>query len=286
MRRYYGITAIVLMLSFLCSCSVSGFSSALCPPSASSENVSSAADLAATPSQSPTALVDNTARAKIFRTFLSDNYQELSNTFFEGITGIGFIDLDKDGGIEMLLFDAGASAAMGLQFFDIIEDKVECVSANLNSVGSAFGGKHMSAVVVNANSFQDFRLIQNKETDELFFVVNSGNGAADFMYRELIRFGCNGGVLTLTSLMYIYSEIDIDSGAVTGAIYKVNGEEVSAAEYSNALEKFDSGMTDTGYIAKGVFFSEISEEGTKFNFETMMVMADKALSLFGIELCS
>ena len=286
MRRYCSIAIIVLMLSLLCSCSETGFSSALNSPSAAFSNATSSTDLTVSPSSSQAALVDNVARAEIFRTFLSDNYEELLNTFFEGISGIGFIDLDKDGGIEMLLFDAGASAAMGLQFFDIIEDKVECVSANLDSVGSAFGGKHMSDVVVNANSFQDFRLMQDKETGELFFIVNSGNGAADFVYSELIRFGSANGVLTLTSLLYLYKEYDIDSGVETGESYKVNGEDVSASEYSIAINKLDSGMTDLGYIAKGVFLSEISGEGTRFNYENMMAMADKALSLFGIQISS
>lgn len=286
MRRYYSLAIIVLMLSLLCSCSSAGFSSALSSPSASSSNASSSTDFTAAPSPSQTVLVDNFARAEIFRAFLCDNYEALSSAFFEGITGIGFIDLDKDGGIEMLLFDAGASAAMGLQFFDIIEDRVECVSANLSSVASVFGGKYMSSVVVNANSFQDFRLMQDKETGELFFIVNSGNGAADFMYSEIIRFGSTNGVLTLTSLLYLYNEYDIDSGAETGEIYKVNGEKVSAAEYSDAINKLDSGMTDLGYIAKGVFLSEISGIDTRFNFENMMAMADKALSLFGIEISS
>ena len=281
MRRYYSIAIIALMLCLLCSCSAAGFSSALSTPSTASST-----DLTAEPSLSPAVLVDNIARAKIFRTFLSDNYQKLSDVFFEGITGICFIDLDKDGGIEMLLFDAGASAAMGLQFFDIIDNKVECISANLDSVGSTFGGKHMSDVIVNANSFQAFRLMQDKETGELFFIVNSGNGAADFVYSELIRFGSTDGVMTLQSLLYIYNEIDMNTGAVTEESYKVNGEEVSAAEYSDAINKLDSEMTDLGYIAKGVFLSEISGEATRFNFENMMTMADKALYLFGIEISS
>lgn len=283
MRKYHSVTTIALALFLLCSCSTAGFSIALGSPSANSHGDSSSAVLSLEPSMPQAELAGNIARAKIFRTFLSDNYAELSDAFYEGIYGIGFIDLDKDGGIEMLLFDAGASAAMGLQFFDIIDDRVECISANMESVGAAFGGEHKSDVVVNANSFQDFRLMQDKETGELFFLVYSGNGAADFSYSELIRFTNTEGVLALTSLLYLYKEYDLESGSETGKRFKVNGTNASAAEYSSELNKLNSRMSDTGYLAKGVFLSE-GNYGS--SLDGLMEMTDKALCLIGIQLRS
>lgn len=283
MRKYHNVTAIVLALFLLFSCSTAGFSTALGSPSSNSHGDSSSAVLSLEPSMPQAELAGNIARAKIFRTFLSDNYAELSDAFYEGIYGIGFIDLDRDGGIEMLLFDAGASAAMGLQFFDIIDDKVECISANMESVGAAFGGKHKSDVVVNANSFQDFHLMQDNETGESFFLVYSGNGAADFSYSELIRFGNDDGILSLTSLLHLYKEYDLESGAETRKRFKVNGKNSSAAEYSSTLNKLSSGMSDTGYIAKGVFFSE-GDYGS--SLDGLMEMTDKALCLIGIQLRS
>ena len=278
MRKYYSIIIIALMLSLLCSCSTAGFSSALGSPSANPSDDSSSTDLTAEPSPSQAVLVDNTARAEIFRTFLSDNYQELSDAFFEGISGIGFIDLDLDGGIEMLLFDAGASAAMGLQFFDIIDDKVECVSANMESVGAAFGGEHMSDVVVNANYFKDFRLFEDKETGKKFFIVNSGNGAADFSYSELIRFGNCNGVLTLESLMYKYEEYDIDTGNVKSDNYKIAGEDADNTLYEAAYKSFFTGAEDLGYVAMGAFLWE--NDGYSSGLNGLLKMADRARFLF------
>ncbi|MBP8639770.1 MAG: hypothetical protein KBI01_02545 [Oscillospiraceae bacterium] len=268
---------IALVLALLCSCSPAGFSSALDTPYSSPPDYSSST--APLTSQVEAALVENISRAKIFRDFLSDNYNALSKAFYEGIKGIGFIDLDQDGGIEMLLFDAGASAAMGLQFFDIIDDRVECVSANLDSVRTAFGGKHMTDVVANANSFQDFRLMQEKESDKLFFLVESGNGAPDFIYREFIRFSNTDGVLSLERLLYKYTEMDIDSGAVTSQSYEVNGKTASSDEYSFSKSRLASSIFDTDYAAEGVF---LWEGNYSSDLDGLMAMTDEALLRVGI----
>ena len=287
MCKFKCLIFILIFVSLLCSCSKAEVSSAFGAISVnspeSSLHSSSSTDLSdkgALPSPSQTIVVDNKARGEIFRAFLSDNYQKLSEAFFGGISGIGFVDLDMDGGIEMLIFDIGASAAMGLQFFDIVDGSVECISANMDAVGTSFGGKHFSKVIVTANYFEEFRLMEDNTTHEKFFTVSSCNGAADFSYSELIRFGNDDGVLTLTSLLYLYQDFNIDSGAVIGETYKVNGIDSGRDQYSAAYEKIFSEISDTGFKAKGVFLSE--RKDYENGLDGLLVMAEKALSLIGL----
>jgi len=283
MRRFYCTVIIAAILFMLCSCSNAELSSAFVYPSVGSSagisQLSSATDLDSEPAQ-PSAVVDNNARGEVFRAFLSDNYQELSDAFFGVISGIGFIDLDMDGGIEMLIFDAGASAAMGLQFFDIVDGKVECVSANMEALGTIFGGKHMSGVIVTANAFDAFRLVKSTTTGEKLYIVQSGNGAADFIYSELIRFGNDNGVLTLQSLLYKYEDYNIDSGDLTGESYKILGKAANRSAYDSAYSEFFAGVSDTGFDAKGVFLWESSDY--EASFDGLMAMADNALTLYKV----
>jgi len=281
MRRIYPILIIALALALLCSCADTGlFSGGSSSPSqaesASPTNITGEA-VSPSPSQAPSA-VDDEARFKLFRSFLSENYQQLSDAFYNGISGVGFIDLDIDGGVEMLVFDAGASAAMGVQFFDIVDGKVECVSANMEDVGKAFGAEHMSKVIVNANYFDDFRLMQDKASGEKFFIVQSGNGAADFSYSELVRFGNDGGVLTLESLMYKYDEYDVDSGVLVSGIRKIAGETAELDEYDAAYSSFFKGAEDLGYAAMGAFLWENSDFDA--GLDGLLAMADKARMLY------
>ncbi len=269
MRKLYTIIIISFILSLLCSCGTDA------PSSSSTQTPSPSPSASTAPSPSPSA--DSSQRKVIFRSFLSENYQKLSDSFSGGISGIGFADLDLDGGMEMIIFDAGASAAMGVQFFDIVDGKVECVSANMDAVGKTFGGTHMSSVIVNANHFNDFRLMKDKTTGEKFFIVSSGNGAADFTYSELIRFGNKSGVLTLESLLYKYETYDVDSGETTGDTYKIKGKSADGAAYKAANDAFYASAEDTGFDAQGVLTWE-----SNFNasYEGFMAMADKALSLY------
>lgn len=278
MRRFYGILSVIIVFSMLCSCGSTGasVSSAISP--ASSAKPSGTSSPAASPSPSPSIKPSpdiNVERKTFFREFLSDNYQKLSDDFPGGISGIGFIDLDLDGGMEMIIFDAGASAAMGAQFFDIVGGKVECVSANMDAIGKDFGGSHISKVAVNANYFDDFRLMKDKSTGKKFFVVKSGNGAADFSYSELVKFGSNNGILTLESLMYKYDNTDTDTGKVTSSSYKVGGKSASAADYNAADKAFSSANEDTGFTAKGAFVWS-GEYGS--GQAGLLAMADEALS--------
>lgn len=232
-----------------------------------------------TPAGHDRASIENEERAAVFRTFLSERYAELAGALYGGIAGVGFIDLDCDGGMEMLLFDAGASASMGVQIFDIIDGEVECISANIATVGERFGGDHFTETFVNANLFEDFRLMENKQTGESFFLVSSGNGARDSSYTELIRFSADGEVLTLTGVAYRYEEYDEDSGEIKSVSYKVGGREASKEEYMALTGKIYSEAEDTGLEAKGVFAWE-SDAYTE-GLDGLLAMADKALSLTG-----
>ena len=275
MRKSYSILIIVLILSLLCSCEISSL------PPAETASPSKSPSLSPTPSPSPSS--DNTQREEIFRTFLSENYQKLSDSFAGGISGIGFIDLDLDGGMEMIIFDSGASAAMGVQFFDIVSGKVECISANMDAVGKAFGGSNMSDVIVNANHFNDFRLMKDKSTGEKFFIVSSGNGAADFSYNELIRFGSKNRVLTLESLLYKYETTDVDTGTVTGDSFKIKGKVADGSAYKSAHDTFYNNAENLGFEAKGILTLESDSASSK---EGLMAMADKALSLYDGDIIS
>lgn len=221
--------------------------------------------------------VDNAEREQLFLSFLSDNYNALAGVMYNGIAGIGFVDLDCDGGMEMIMFDAGASAAMGLQLFDIIDGKVECVSANLSDIGEQFGGEHFSKTYVNANYFDDFRLMANKQTGERVFSITSGNGAMDFAYSEIIQFGAEGENLTLTSVCYKYEDFDENTGDVTGANYKVGDKVCEESEYSAAKTAFEEENEDTQLEIKGVFAWESSSYTD--GLDGLLAMADKALSL-------
>jgi hypothetical protein len=286
MRRISCILIFALVFSLLCSCGTEGLLSASGSPSDNASGTVSAsptdiAENTASPSPSPAQSIpqlDNKPRFDLYLSFLSDNYQELSDAFFNGISGVGFIDLDLDGGIEMLIFDAGASAAMGLQFFDIVDDKVECVSANMDAVGKTFGGEHFSSVVVNANHFDDFRLMQDKKTGEKFFIVESGNGAADFSYSELIRFGNDNGVLTLNSLMYERNEYDIDTGTLVSASFKLAGETAEKDEYDAAYKKVFDSAEELPYAAMGAFLWE--RENYSNGKDGLLAMAAAAQMLY------
>ncbi|NLV87284.1 MAG: hypothetical protein GX025_08735 [Clostridiales bacterium] len=263
MRKHYSIITIILVsLILLCSCSASpeqpeaqttppsGETLSPLPSDADTDNEENSL-----PTPSPTTMpsVDNSIREAIFMDFITDIYEELSNAFFGAISGIGFIDLDMDGGIEMIIFDAGASASMGVQFFDIIDGRVECVSASMQSVRETFGGEHMSDISVNANYFEDFRLMKDKSTGEMFYLVSSGNGGIDFSYRELIRFNSKDDVLTLTSLMYKEENYDEATGDTIDASYKIGKKSAALSEYTAAYEGVYSAAEDTGLEAKGAF---------------------------------
>lgn len=223
--------------------------------------------------------IDNVVREQLYKNFLTNNYNDLSSLMPGGISGIGFIDLDLDGGMEMLLFDAGASASMGLQFFDIIDGEVRCVSANIVDLGERFGGDYLRETYVNANYFDDFRLMTDKKTGDKRFVVESANGALDFGYNEQISFSADGEILTLSSLCYQYQSFDNETGTVTGTKYTVGGADCEKDAYDAAVKSLKDDYTDANLECKGVFLWE--DDSYAEGASGLIAMADKALSLAG-----
>ena len=194
----------------------------------------------------------------IYTDFLNDNYDKLSELVFGGIAGIGFADLDLDGVAELIMFDSGASASMGVQLFDIIDGKVQCISANMEDLGDEFGGDRFTKLFVNANLFEDFRLVKNG--DSAFFTVKSWNGALDFMYEEIITFGkgdetSTGAVLTMSSVAYRYDEYDVESGDAVASRFERAGNSITEDEY-NAIMASVKSWTDMDLDVKGAFIWE------------------------------
>lgn len=200
----------------------------------------------------------------IYIGFLSENYDSIVSLSLNSIAGVGFIDLDIDGVPELVLFDAGASASMGVQLFDIAQDgsTVYCVSANLSGILGAYGSAESSGIIINTNYFDDFRLYQDGSGAKLF-IVESGNGTEDSSYREIIRFTNQDGKLGLESLFYKYTETVFDEASQSTVIdyetYRRNAVDVSSAEYNESYNAFFASITDTGYDAAGCFIWESKE---------------------------
>ena len=216
-----------------------------------------------------------------YLSFIEDNYALLTESCVGGMAGAGFIDLDLDCLPELLIFDYGASAAMGVQFFDIIDGKVECVSANMLAIGENFGRDNLVPAFVNTGLFENFRMFENRDTGEYFFAVESSNGALDFIYRELIVFGSSDGILTLRSVLYEYLEFDPESGEVVSARYEKDGQLVDAEEHERAYSEFAAPLVDTGYNAVGTFVWEDrsyadNQQGFAALFEHSLKLYDDA----------
>lgn len=282
MKRILGAILAVIMLFSLAGCGAKTAPGDVTPAIQPTTPVPSTGTAIPTESPTPSPKLssspapDDSEAVKIYRDFLKNNYEAL----FEAcgsIAGIGFIDLDCDGIREMIIFDSGASASMGVQFFDISDKKVECISANSEAVGKAFGGEHLTANYVNANLLEDFRLMENKADGKQFFLVESGNGNVESFYRELIRFGSEDGVLTLSPLVYRYDEFDDATGAISGSRFKIDGEDSDEAAYLSAISKIYADAADTGLECRGVFMWE-SPDYTE-DFKGFMLMAEKALEL-------
>lgn len=204
--------------------------------------------------------------------FIDDNYDVFAALWPEGLTGVGFIDLDLDGTPEMVVFDLGASATMGVQMFDIVEDHVQCVSSVLEDAAGAFGDEYFSKISVCASYFESFRL---SNTDGGYcFWVNSANGTLESSWDEIIRFDCVDGVLTPVSICSRYLESDVESGLVVTERYSVADEDSDAAGYAKAAAKYTE-AEDAGYDAVGVFlWNNMSRYDT--TYDGLMAMARDA----------
>ena len=207
------------------------------------------------PQEDPTA----SGWADLYRRFLNDNFTTLSSTCAVYLAGVGFVDLDLDTVPELLVFDAGVGSTMGVQFFDIIDGQVECISAASPDVGTAFGGEHFDARhYVNTNQFTNFRLKEAAD-GSLYFAVNSFNGSEELQYSEYFRFGQENGVLKLESVCYRQSGMDPETMAPTYTVYSVDDTTLTEAEY-NARMQLEETAADLGYDATGLFRDNYSPD--------------------------
>lgn len=272
MKRQISLILILFLLSGLfCAC---GSAEVPAPPET---QLPAATPPAQSPDMPETPAPDEDAWRSIYTAFLSESYDALADAFVVGIAGLGFIDLDLDGTPEMLIFDSGASAAMGVQIFDIIGSNITCVSANLLTVSDAFGDAYTSEYYVNTNFMDAFRLKQRPDGSR-FFCVESGNGAVDFSYTELILFGEADGALSLESRLYRHEEYEEESGDIIAITCTSQGEGIDLATYEYYHSQFFKENADCGYTAAGAFVWENKEFDN--GYDGFLAMAEAALALY------
>lgn len=211
-----------------------------------------------------------------YLSFIDDNYDIFAALWPDGLTGVGFIDLDLDGTPEMAVFDPGASATMGVQLFDLVDGQVYCVSSVLENAAGAFGGEYFTTVSVCASYFESFRLAETE--DGFRFWIDSANGTLESSWDEIIRFDCADGVLTPVSVCSRYLESDTESGAVVSERYTVGGEETDADGYDAAADVYTD-AADMGYDAAGVFlWNDMNRYDT--TYDGLLAMARDAAELY------
>lgn len=250
MKRLTTILLAVLMLIGLCACGAAEAEDASAPPATEAPEVTEV-PAAGTEKEDKLSLpAAVTGWETAYLAFLEDNYDIFAALWPEGLSGVGFIDLDLDGTPEMLVFDLGASATLGVQMFDLVDGQVHCVSSVMDSAAGAFGEEYFSKVSVCASFFESFRLVETE--GEYSFWVQSTNGTLESTWDELIRFDCADGVLMPVGVCSRYMESDIETGDVVAEEYTVGGAISDAAGYETAAAAFTQGE-DTGYEAAGMF---------------------------------
>ena len=209
--------------------------------------------------------------------FLEGSFDIFSALWPEGVSGMGFIDLDLDGTPELVVFDQGASASMGVQLFDLVDGKVCCVSSTLDSAGGAFDGTYLAPVHVCANFFESF-LLSRTENGWCFW-VNSENGTMETTWNEIVRFDSVNGVLTPASVCYRYTEFDPSSGGVVAEEYTVGGAAADQAAYDAAAGVYQEGL-DAGYEARGVFRWGSAEEYDTTTYDGFLALVQAAVRAY------
>ncbi len=211
-----------------------------------------------------------------YLSFLDSHYDTFAYLWPDGMSGVGFIDLDLDGTPEMIVFDQGASATLGAQFFDLVNGQVYCVSSVLDAADGAFDGTYMSPVDVCASFFESFRL--SRTADGWCFWVDSANGTMETTWDEIVRFDCVGGVLTPASVCYRYLEFDPNSGLVVSEQYTAAGAPTDAFGYDTAAGGYMDAQ-DAGYDAAGVFlWNDMDRYGA--SHDGLMAMARDAAAAY------
>ena len=216
--------------------------------------------------------------AAVYTGFLDDNYDILSALWPEGLAGVGFIDLDLDGAPEMLLFDLGASATMGVQLFDLDgAGQVVCVSSVREEAAEAFGREHFARVSVCASFCESFRLSDTPAG--LCFWVDSMNATAEATWNDLIVFSRgDDSILTLTEVCSRYLESDPETGAVITETYTVAGAAADETAYARAAGDYTD-APDAGFEARGVFlWNDMQRYDT--TRDGLLAMAGDAAALF------
>ena len=212
----------------------------------------------------------------LYRDFLELNFVPLT-TCCGFISGVGLADLDLDGTAELIVFDAGASSSMGVQFFDVINGEVECVSASRTEVGTLFAGTNFDKRhYVDAVDFSAFRLIELAD-GQLFFTASSMNGDDTLRFSERFRFGCREGALTLECLCTANSGYDPETGECRYTVYTLDDATLSEEEYAGINAALDS-AADMGYTVSGCFSWESDSYGT--DYPGVMAMFDAAAAAY------
>ena len=276
MKRTSPITLCALLLALLCACAAApGTPMSAGTPSVpdntplTSAQVSSTVPPQAEPTAAPSPKPEQTPDATpapewqaLYTTFLESNYAAINEIYYGPPIGLGFIDLDIDTVPEMILFDGGASASLGVEIFDIVDGQVTCISAAIVPQNTdLFTGPYFQDISINANYFEDFRLMYDQESGLYHFWICSSNGALDFSYWEDIVFRNAGrnedpgkdGLLELYSALYKFEEYDTETGEVTEARYRVGDQSADVSEYDNMAQLLQSHRQDMEYEAKGVF---------------------------------
>ena len=278
MKRVVVILA-VLLASTLCACG--GGQEVLPEPEPTAAPVATEAPATPTPTAPPSPIVlvlpePTPGWADSYIDFIDNNYDIFAALWPEGLTGVGFVDLDLDGTPEMVVFDQGASATLGVQLFDLIDGRVWCVSSVLDSAAGAFGDDYFSRISVCASYFEAFRLTSTAAG--YTFWVSSSNGTLESSWDEIVRFDCTDGVLTPESVCGRYLESDAETGLVVTQHYTVGGEETDEEAYEAAAAVYQSGL-DAGYDAKGVFlWNDMNRYDT--TYDGFMAMARDAAAAY------
>lgn len=208
--------------------------------------------------------------------FVENNYDIFTALWPDGLGGVGFIDLDLDGTPEMVAFDQGASAALGVQIFDLIGGQVYCVSSTLDSAAGAFDSTYLSPVHMCTSFFESFRL--SRTAEGWCFWVDSFNGTEQTAWDEVVRFDSADGVLTPASVCYRYLEFDQDSGLVVAENYTVGGAASDGSGYQAAANVYQDAL-DAGYEAKGVFLWDAPDRYGA-GYDGLMTMVKDALTAY------
>lgn len=277
MKRFITMLLAALMVLSLCACGAAGAEEASAQIPTEAPVPTETAETPA-PAAEPEVALPETAEGwqDVYLTFLDENYDIFAALWPEGLSGVGFIDLDLDGTPEMLVFDLGASATLGVQLFDLVDGQVYCVSSGLDSAAGAFGEDYFTPLSICASYFDAFRLIETEEG--YVFWVQSANGTLESAWDEIIRFDCVDGVLVPVSVCSRYLESNVETGEVIAEDYSVAGEASDAAGYEQAAAPYANGV-DTGYEAVGMFlWNNMKRYDT--TYDGFMAMAQDAATAY------